>query len=33
MGKYLDVMSFNYYTNGIDKGFLRRIYEWTGGAR
>ncbi len=30
-GKYLDVMSFNYYTNGIDKAFLRRIYEWTGG--
>ena len=30
-GKYVDVMSFNYYTNGVDKDFLRRIYEWTGG--
>jgi len=30
-GKYLDVMSFNYYTYGFDKDFLRRIYEWTGG--
>jgi hypothetical protein len=30
-GKYLDVMSFNYYTNGVDKAFLQRIYEWTGG--
>jgi len=30
-GKYLDVMSFNYYTNGVDKDFLRRIYGWTGG--
>lgn len=30
-GKYLDVMSFNYYTRGVDKAFLRRIYDWTGG--
>jgi len=30
-GKYLDVMSFNYYTNGVDKEFLRRVYRWTGG--
>ena len=30
-GKYLDVMSFNYYTEGVDKEFLRRIYGWTGG--
>ena len=30
-GKYLDVMSFNYYTNAVDKDFLRRIYQWTGG--
>jgi hypothetical protein len=30
-GKYVDVMSFNYYTNGVDKEFLRRIYDWTGG--
>jgi hypothetical protein len=31
MGKYIDVMSFNYYTNGVDKPFLQRVYEWTGG--
>jgi len=30
-GKYLDVMSFNYYTVGVDKEFLQRIYRWTGG--
>jgi len=30
-GKYVDVMSFNYYTMGVDKEFLRRIYGWTGG--
>jgi hypothetical protein len=30
-GKYVDVMSFNYYTYGIDKDFLQRIYGWTGG--
>ncbi len=30
-GKYVDVMSFNYYTSGVDKDFLRRIYDWTGG--
>ena len=30
-GKYLDVMSFNYYTDGVDKDFLRRIDGWTGG--
>jgi hypothetical protein len=29
-GKYLDVMSFNYYTMAIDKAFLGRIYSWTG---
>ena len=29
-GKYLDIMSFNYYTNGVDKDFLNRIYGWTG---
>jgi hypothetical protein len=23
-------MSFNYYTNGVDKDFLRRIHRWTG---
>lgn len=31
MGKHLDVMSFNYYTYGVDKQFLKNIYEWTGG--
>ena len=30
MGKYVDVMSFNYYTYGMDTEFLRRIYKWTG---
>lgn len=28
--KYLDVMSFNYYTYYLDKDFLQRIYGWTG---
>lgn len=31
MGKYLDVVSFNYYTYGFDKAFLTRIHSWTGG--
>ncbi|MBV9468992.1 MAG: hypothetical protein JOZ57_07070, partial [Abitibacteriaceae bacterium] len=30
-GKYLDVISFNYYTYALDKDFLNRIHEWTGG--
>jgi hypothetical protein len=30
-GKYLDVVSFNYYTYYFDKDFLDRIYRWTGG--
>ncbi len=30
LGKYVDVMSFNYYTNGVDTKFLRQVYEWTG---
>ena len=30
-GKYMDVISFNYYTYGLDKAFLDRIYRWTGG--
>ncbi len=29
-GKHLDIISFNYYTNAIDKDFLNRIYQWTG---
>ena len=31
MGKYVDVMSFNYYTYGLDTALLKRIHEWTGG--
>ena len=31
MSKHLDIMSFNYYTYGVDKEFLKNIYEWTGG--
>jgi hypothetical protein len=30
-GKYLDVVSFNYYTYCLDKQFLNRIYTWTRG--
>ena len=30
-GKYLDVVSINYYAPGIDREFIRRIYDWTGG--
>lgn len=30
MGKYVDVMSFNYYTKALDPGLLKRIYQWTG---
>ncbi len=29
-GKYLDIMSLNYYTDAVDKDFLNRIYGWTG---
>ena len=30
-GKYLDIMSFNYYTAGLDKDLLNRVsYKWTG---
>ncbi len=29
-GKYMDVISINYYTCGIDAAFVRRLYEWTG---
>lgn len=28
-GKYLDVISVNYYTYAVDKEFLTRIYHWT----
>lgn len=30
-GKYLDVMSYNYYTYDVDKAFLKKVHEWTGG--
>jgi hypothetical protein len=30
-GKYNDVVSVNYYTYGIEKPFLRKIHEWSGG--
>jgi hypothetical protein len=29
-GKYMDVISINYYACGIDEAFIRRLYEWTG---
>ncbi|HSI87060.1 MAG: sugar-binding protein [Candidatus Methylacidiphilales bacterium] len=29
-GKYTDVVSINYYTFEIEKGFLTRAYEWSG---
>ena len=30
MGRHLDVVSYNYYTYGVDTEALRRIHEWTG---
>jgi len=30
-GKYLDVISVNYYTYPIEKDFLKKIHEWSGG--
>lgn len=30
-GKYMDVISINYYALGIDRGFVERLYNWTGG--
>ncbi len=29
-GKYMDVISINYYACGIDESFIRRLYEWSG---
>lgn len=29
-GKYMDIISINYYTSGIDAAFIRRLYDWTG---
>ncbi len=30
-GKYMDILSFNYYTDAIDRDLLDRIYRWSGG--
>lgn len=30
-GKYLDVISINYYTYGIEKDFIQKIHDWSGG--
>jgi hypothetical protein len=30
-GKYLDVISVNYYTYGIETDFLKKIHDWSGG--
>lgn len=30
-GRYMDIISINYYTSGIDKAFMKRLYDWTGG--
>ena len=30
-GRHLDIVSINYYASGIDRAFLQRIHEWTGG--
>ena len=29
-GEYVDLISLNYYTYGVDRAFLDRIHEWTG---
>lgn len=29
-GKYMDVISINYYTAGVDEAFMKRLYKWTG---
>lgn len=31
MGQHLDVVSYNYYTFGVDTAALKRYHEWTGG--
>ncbi len=31
MGRHLDVVSYNYYTFGVDKAALKRYHEWSGG--
>ncbi len=30
-GKYMDVISINYYTLGVDRAFMQRLHQWTGG--
>jgi hypothetical protein len=30
MGRHLDVVSYNYYTMGVDTAALKRFHEWTG---
>ncbi len=30
-GKYMDVISINYYTLGVDAAFMKRIHDWSGG--
>lgn len=30
-GKYMDVISINYYAAAIDRKFITRLYNWTGG--
>jgi len=29
-GKYCEMLSLNYYTYGVDKSFLQRLYDWSG---
>lgn len=31
MGRHLDVVSYNYYTYGVDAAALKRYHEWSGG--
>ncbi|MDQ2730598.1 MAG: CBM9 family sugar-binding protein, partial [Armatimonadota bacterium] len=30
-GKYCEMLSLNYYTYGVDKTYLKRLYDWSGG--
>ena len=30
-GRYLDIISINYYTMALDEAFVRRVYGWSGG--
>ncbi|HSI83456.1 MAG: sugar-binding protein [Candidatus Methylacidiphilales bacterium] len=30
-GKYLDVISINYYTDAVEKGFMDKVHMWSGG--